>query len=151
MRRIIVIGWAAALAVSLGAALRADDDKKPEGKAPEPTADKAKGEHKQDAEEKKFKDFAEVTKGSEKIDGLFTLHRKDEHLYAEIKQNQFDQPLLAPINIARGMAMAGQPLNFGDEWVLVFHRSGDKVQLIRRNIHFKAPSGTPPEKAVKQN
>jgi hypothetical protein len=101
--------------------------------------------------EKKFRDFNDVTKGSEKIDGLFTLHRKDEHLYAEIKPNQFDQPLLAPINIARGMAMAGQPLNFGDQWVLIFKRAGDKVQLIRRNVHYKAPAGSAVEKAVKQN
>ncbi len=35
--------------------------------------------------------------------------------------------------------------------VLVFHRVGDRVQLIRRNIHYKAPAGTPIEKAVKQN
>ncbi len=47
--------------------------------------------------------------------------------------------------------MAGQPLNFGDEWVLTFHRTGDKVQLIRRNVRYKAGSGTPLEKAVKQN
>ncbi|HEV3166041.1 MAG TPA: zinc-dependent metalloprotease [Isosphaeraceae bacterium] len=104
-----------------------------------------------DKDGKKYRDFNEVIKGSENLDGLFTLHRKDEHLYAEIKHHQFDQPLLAPIAIARGMAMAGTPLNFGDEWVLVFHRAGDKVQLIRRNIHYKATAGTPLEKAVKQN
>jgi hypothetical protein len=102
-------------------------------------------------EEKKFRDFHELTQGAQKIDGLLTLHHKDEHLYAEIKPNQFDQPMLAPIAIARGMAMAGSPLNFGDEWVLSFHRVGDKVQLIRRNVHFKAPGGTPLDKAVKQN
>src|SRR5207302_1086238 len=45
----------------------------------------------------------------------------------------------------------GQPLNFDDEWVLVFKRVGDRVQLIRRNVHYKAPAGTPLEKAVKQN
>src|SRR5207253_2277314 len=32
-----------------------------------------------------------------------------------------------------------------------FRRAGDKVQLLRRNIHYKAPEGTPLEKAVKQN
>ena len=53
--------------------------------------------------------------------------------------------------IARGIATAGVPLNFGDEWVLRFHRVGDKLQLVRRNIHYKAPAGTPLEKAVKQN
>ncbi|MHC5543800.1 DUF5117 domain-containing protein, partial [Singulisphaera rosea] len=62
-----------------------------------------------------------------------------------------DQPMLAPIAIARGMAMAGQPLNFGDEWVLLFKRVGDRVQLIRRNIHYKAPAHSPLDKAVKQN
>lgn len=99
----------------------------------------------------RFRDFNEVTKGSQRYDGLFVLHKKDEHLYAEIKPFQFDQAMLAPITIARGLAMAGQPLNFGDEWILVFKRAGDKVQLIRRNIHYKVPAGTPLGKAVQQN
>jgi len=100
---------------------------------------------------RKYRDFAQVTAGAAKHDGLFTLYQKEDHLFAEIKPSQFDQPILAPITIARGLMMAGVPLNFGDEWVLVFHRAGDKVQLIRRNIHVKAPSGTPIEKAVHQN
>ena len=62
-----------------------------------------------------------------------------------------EQPILAPMVIARGSANAGQPLNFGDEWVLTFQRVGDNLQLIRKNIHFTAPAGTPLEKAVKQN
>ena len=85
------------------------------------------------------------------FEGLFTLYRTNEVVYAEIKPNQFDQPLLAPIAIARGLAMAGQPLNFGDEWILVFRRVDDTVQLLRRNIHYEAPKGTPLEKAVQQN
>ena len=143
MRRILVISWITALAVAVGSVgLRADDDDSPASDDHEATAaNKANGgTTKKDDSEKKFRDFAEVTKGADKIDGLFTLHHKDDHLYAEIKPNQFDQPLLAPIAIARGMAMAGQPLNFGDEWVLLFKRVGDRVQLIRRNIHYKAPA-----------
>ena len=100
---------------------------------------------------RRYRDFSDITAGSTRHDGLYTLYQKEEHLYAEIKPFQLDQPVLAPITIARGLMMAGNPLNFGDEWVLVFHRAGDKVQLIRRNIHVKAPSGTPIEKAVKQN
>ncbi len=99
----------------------------------------------------KFKDFGEVTKGTEKFTGLFTLYRTNDTVYAEIRPNQFNQPLLAPIAIARGMAMAGQPLNFGDEWILVFRRVGDKIQLLRRNIHYTAPAKSPLEKAVQQN
>jgi len=99
----------------------------------------------------KFKEFSEVTKDTTRYEGLFTLYKTNEQVYAEIKPAQFNQPLLAPIAIARGLAMAGQPLNFGDEWILVFRRVGDTVQLLRRNIHYEAPKGTPLEKAVQQN
>ncbi|WP_435006241.1 zinc-dependent metalloprotease [Tundrisphaera lichenicola] len=99
----------------------------------------------------KYRPFAELTANATKHDGLFTLYEKDDHLYAEIKPFQFDQSLLVPITIARGLEMAGNPLNFGDEWVVSFHRVGDKVQLIRKNIHVKAPFNTPIDKAVKQN
>ena len=99
----------------------------------------------------KYRPYKEVTDKATKHDGFLTLFEKEENLYAEIKPDQFDQPMLSPITIARGLAMAGNPLNFGDEWILMFHRAGDKVQLIRRNVTVKAPEGTPIEKAVKQN
>ena len=54
-------------------------------------------------EPKKFQDFNELTKDSKKYDGFFTLHEKDQHLYAEIKPHQLEQPILAPIVIARGI------------------------------------------------
>ena len=103
------------------------------------------------AKPSKFKEFADVTKDTQKYEGLFTLYRTNETVYAEIKPNQLDQPLLAPMAIARGLAMAGQPLNFGDEWILVFRRVEDNIQLLRRNIHYEAPKGTPLERAVEQN
>ena len=35
--------------------------------------------------------------------------------------------------------------------VLIFRRVGDRIQLVRRNIHYKAPAGSSLDKAVKQN
>lgn len=99
----------------------------------------------------KFKDFGEVTKDTTRYEGLFTLFKNNEQVYGEIKADQLDKPILAPMAIARGLAMAGQPLNFGDEWILVFHRVDDNLQLLRRNIHYEAPKGSPLEKAVQQN
>ena len=99
----------------------------------------------------RLRDFNELTRGAQKIDGLFTLHQKGDHLYAEIRPDQFNQPLILPITIARGLGQAGMPVGFGDEMVFVFKRVGDRVQLIRRNIHYKAPSGTPLDKSVQQN
>ena len=102
-------------------------------------------------ETKKFQDFNELTKDSKTYEGFITLHEKEQHLYAEIKPQQLDQPILAPMMIARGSANAGMPLNFGDEWVLSFRRIDDHLQLIRKNIHFTAPPGSPLDKSVKQN
>jgi hypothetical protein len=97
-----------------------------------------------------FRDFNEVTKGAEKIEGLFTLYKTGDHLYAEIRPDQFNQTLLVPVTIARGLAQAGHPVG-DDEMVLIFKRVGDRIQLVRRNIHFKAPAGSSLDKAVKQN
>lgn len=119
----------------------------------EPKADESKvdGPKAKDTKKSKFKDFKEVTKDATIHDGLFKLYQKDEHLYAEIKPNQFDQLLIAPMAIARGVASAGTPLNSGDEWILLFHLAGDKVQLIRKNIRYEAPKDTPLARAVEQN
>jgi hypothetical protein len=157
MRRVAIIipSLAWLLAAGLAPAPAQDPAKRPVSgldivEAVKATAKMVTDLEKQDGE-KKFRDFAEVIKGAEKTEGLFTLYRKDEHLYAEIKTQQMDQPFLAPIAIARGMASAGNPLNFGDEWVLSFRRAGDKIQVLRRNVHYKAPDNTPLSKAVKQN
>jgi hypothetical protein len=96
-----------------------------------------------------FRDFNELTRGAEKIEGLLTLYRKGDHLYAELPMHQLNQPLLVPITIARGIGRAGHPV--GDEdMVIVFRRVGDRIQVVRRNIHHKAPDG-PLGKSVKQN
>ncbi len=68
----------------------------------------------------------------------------------KIRPDQFNQTLLVPITIARGLASAGVPVG-DDETVLIFRRVGERVQLVRRNAHFTAPGGTPLDKSVKQN
>ncbi len=88
--------------------------------------------------EKKFEDFDKVTKGAKVHEGLFKLYRKDDRLLAEILPYQLDKPFLCPISIARGIGMGGHTLNFGDQWVLVFRRVGDKLHLVRRNVRFQA-------------
>ena len=99
----------------------------------------------------KFKDFAEVTKGTKEYQGLINLYQTNDTVYAELKPGVLNQELIAPITIARGLAMAGQPLNFGDEWILTFRRVDDHVQLVRRNIHYQAAKGSSLDKAVHQN
>src|SRR5262249_7404310 len=66
----------------------------------------------------------------------------------EIDQHQLNRPVICPIGVAKGGGMGGSTLNFDEQWVLVFKRVGEKVHVIRRNVHFKAKSGTPVAKAV---
>ena len=100
------------------------------------------------ADPPKFPDFATVLKGAKVQEGLFTLHRKDEHLYAELLPNQLDKQFLMPIAVAKGSGVGGTTLNFGEQWVISFKRVGDKVFVIRRNVRFTAKAGTPAAKAV---
>src|SRR4029077_2673238 len=89
-----------------------------------------------------------VTQGAKTYDGLFKLYQKDDHVYMEIPPHHMNKPVLCPIAIARGAGLGGQTLNFDEQWVLLLKRVGDKVHLIRRNVHFKAKAGSPLAKAV---
>ena len=109
-------------------------------------ADPPKG-HASDSD-KKFEDFDKVTKDAKQYDGLLRLFQKDEYLYAEIRQDQLDKPFLCPIAIARGAGLGGYTLNDDEQWVVIFKRVGDKVHLIRRNVHFRAKAGSPAAHAV---
>ncbi len=151
MSRFIAPGWAAALvAVLFASDLTAQEPRPAEAVDFESVIASARAAGQQRGRPNQFRDFNEVTRGAEKIDGLFTLHKISDHLFAEIRPDQFNQPLLVPITIARGIASAGFPIG-DDETVLIFRRVGDRVQLVRRNIHFTAPGGSPLDKSVKQN
>ncbi|MBV8129773.1 MAG: DUF5117 domain-containing protein, partial [Planctomycetaceae bacterium] len=153
MSRTRQLRWVAALAAAVFAA-----DPRANGQEPQPpvnidfeeviAAARNSGAHRGPGNN--FRDFNEVTRQAEKTEGLFTLYKTGDHLYAEIRPDQFNQPLLAPVTIARGMAQAGMPVG-DDDRVLIFRRVGERIQIVQRNIHYKAPAGTPIEKAVKQN
>jgi hypothetical protein len=96
----------------------------------------------------RFPDFNAVVKGAKEFDGLYKLYHKEDRLMMEIQPHQFNKPVLCPIAVARGAGMGGVTLNFDEQWVLLFKRVGDKVHLIRRNVHFKASPNSPAAKAV---
>ena len=45
--------------------------------------------------------------------------------------------------------VGGEMLNFGDQWLITFHRAGERLLVIRRNVRFRAESGSPQADAVK--
>jgi predicted Zn-dependent protease with MMP-like domain len=117
-------------------------------------AELAKASLKAGGEKPKFPEWDKVVDGAKRLEGLFPLYydEKQQKLFIEIRQDQYDKELILPIAIARGAGLAylgGDTLNFGDQWLLSFHRAGDRLLVIRHNVRFRADAGTPQADAVK--
>lgn len=100
----------------------------------------------------KYPPYHELLADSQTIEGLIKLHRKDMRLYGELTQGDLNKDLIVLIAIARGMGeqplLGGMTWNFGDDWVWQFRKTDDRIQIVRRNVRFRAAKGSPQEKAV---
>lgn len=119
----------------------------------EPAAESKKPEAKTEPAEK-FPKWDKVTEGAKRLEGVFPLYynEKEQQLFMEIKRDQFGKELILPISIARGagfMYLGGDTLNFGDQWIVSFQRSADRIHVVRHNVHVRAESGSPQADAVK--
>ena len=97
--------------------------------------------------------YSEVLRDFKAIDGLIKMHRKENQLYAEISPSQLNRDFIVLISISRGisegMLIGGMTLGFGDDWLWQFRKVDDNIQIVRRNVRFRAAHGSPEEKAVK--
>ncbi|NOT34487.1 MAG: zinc-dependent metalloprotease [Candidatus Eisenbacteria bacterium] len=101
------------------------------------------------AADKPYGDWKKLTKDTEVKKGLFTLYQKRENLYMEIRADQLDQPVLGIWSIARGIGrdfVLGGLSIFNDR-MIEFHRTGDRVLVMEKNMRFVAPSGSAIERA----
>jgi len=94
----------------------------------------------------------DVLPDATKIEGLFTFYQKKDRLYAEIKSNNLNTDYLIAMAVAKGsgsQAVGGYTFQSnGSDWLWQFRKVNDSIQVVRRNIRFKADSGTPESKAV---
>ncbi|HEX5445909.1 MAG TPA: DUF5118 domain-containing protein, partial [Pirellulales bacterium] len=97
--------------------------------------------------------YADVLRDFKPVDGLIKLHRKDNQLYAEIGPHQLNRDFIVLISISRGigegMVLAGMSWGFGDDWLWQFRKVDESIQIVRRNVRFRAAKGSPEEKAVR--
>lgn len=94
-----------------------------------------------------------MLKDASRFEGLITLHRKDDQLYAELGSGQLNRDFIVLVTIARGIGqtpiVGGFSWGFGDDAVWQFRRAGENIQLVRRNVRFTAERGSPTERAVR--
>lgn len=107
-----------------------------------------KKEEKKD-DDSPFKDWDKTLKDVETKTGFFTLHKKHDNIWLELTPDQLDKPFLLVSSLSSGLGkgwlLGGMPLDT-DLWV--FHRAGNKLQLLVKNSRFRAADGTPMSKAV---
>lgn len=101
----------------------------------------------------KYPPYAEVLKDASRFEGLITLHRKDDQLFAELGPGQLNRDFIVLVTIARGIGqtpiVGGFSWGFGDDAVWQFRKAGENIQLVRRNVRFTAERGSPTERAVR--
>ena len=101
----------------------------------------------------KYPPYTDVLKEFKAVDGLIKLHHKGNHVYAELTSGQLNKDFIVLISIAKGIGegnlLAGMTWGFGDDWLWQFRKVDDNIQIVRRNVRFRAAHGSPEERAVK--
>ncbi len=99
------------------------------------------------------KPFAKLLGEAQPVAGLIQLYRKDAKLYGEIAKRHLNKDFIVIISIARGIGrrpiLGGMSWGFGDDWIWQFRKADDRIQIVRRNVRFRAAKGSPQEEAVR--
>lgn len=105
------------------------------------------------SESSTYPSYSKVLEGADTTTGLLKVHQKDTKLYLELSSGNLNKDYLVLISIARGMGetplIGGMTWSMGDDWLWQFRHVDDRIQIVRRNVRFKATKGSPEEEAVK--
>lgn len=89
---------------------------------------------------------------AKKVEGMWTMYYKDQQVLAELKTSDLSKNYIVITSIAKGISrmpvLGGMSWGFGDDAVWTFKKVGDKLQVIRRNVRFRATAGSPEASAV---
>ena len=95
--------------------------------------------------------FADIVKGATRQDGFVPLWRKDEKVWLEIAPEQLAKPMLFSINIAQSVgerSLYGSQM--GPRWMVEFRRIGNQMQMVARQMGFRAPRDAASGRAVNE-
>jgi len=96
--------------------------------------------------------FRDVVKDAKETEGFFNVWREGDRAWIEIRPDQFNQPFLFTTVRTKGvgerMVIAGL---MGAEHLVYFKRVNGHVQLIAKNVRFRARPGTPTARAVEDS
>jgi Met-zincin/Domain of unknown function (DUF5117)/Domain of unknown function (DUF5118) len=95
--------------------------------------------------------FDEVTKDTQRSEGLFTLYRNKEKnkIFLEIKPEQLNKNFLATATLESGIGeggiYSGMPLQ---DFLFYFKRVNNNLQFVVRNVNFRTREGDPQARSL---
>ncbi|UUO13528.1 zinc-dependent metalloprotease [Dolichospermum heterosporum] len=101
--------------------------------------------------EDELEDFAEVTKDTQKLEGIFTIyrHKHKNKIYLEIRPEQLKKNFLANSTLESGIGekgiYSGMPLQ---DFLFYFQKIDNQIQFVVRNVNFRTREGDPQAKSV---
>jgi hypothetical protein len=94
-----------------------------------------------------------LLKDAKPVEGMIKLYRSDTKVFAEFKSADYANEYIVLISIARGIGrgslLGGMSWGFGDDWVWQFRKIGKRVHIVRKNVRFRAKTGSPESSAVR--
>lgn len=96
--------------------------------------------------------FHEVVRGATESAGFFPLWRKDEKLWIEVPLERLGQPFLLSVNVHSSVGERGlYASQMENSWVASFRQVGNQMQLIARNLGYRAEGNAPLQQALAQS
>jgi len=96
--------------------------------------------------------FKDIVKDAKETKGFFTLWQKDDKVWMEVSPAQLDKPFFLSIVNTQGL---GERRIYGGlmalDAMVVLKKVGSQMQLIVKNDQFRAPAGSPSERALKSS
>jgi hypothetical protein len=100
------------------------------------------------------KGFEQLTKGLQRLDGLFTLYRDRSNgkLYAEIKPDQLNVYHLCTVTLESGIGQSGiySGFDLGD-YLFYFRRVNNKIHFVVPNVYFRTRADDPQLRSVQRS
>ena len=96
-------------------------------------------------------DFTEVTKDTQKSEGIFTIyrHKHKNKIYLEIKPEQLQKNFIANSTLESGIGekgiYSGMPLQ---DFLFYFQKVDNQIQFVVRNVNFRTREGDPQARSV---
>ncbi|BAY48550.1 hypothetical protein SAMD00079811_61750 [Scytonema sp. HK-05] len=98
-----------------------------------------------------FRQFREIIKGADKLEGFFTLYRSKEsdEIYWEIKPEQLNKNYLGVVTLESGIGesglYSGLPLQ---DFLFYFQRVNNNLHFVVRNVKFRTEAGQPEQRSL---